>query len=259
MRWDELSREEAEEHLAELVAWLPEAVERLAVDVGSAVVLDGSRESLEPLCRWVIGQPNTGGVLAPDAPAPPWYRYQAGFCAHYGVQTSLVRVIDGVAAYYAACLQLVQPARRWQVGGRDARDVGYAFYNAPVMTLGEHDAIPHFQIPTLVKRLVLPERPDDRDPPRLQRLYDNATGRSRPGYPEPVGFEVLEIGPRSFHVQMPETLEEDLGDAFDTLDERVAAIPGVERVVWEDREVLLVDGPIDRATLARRLPAAILG
>ncbi|HUG85033.1 MAG TPA: hypothetical protein VMM13_10735 [Euzebya sp.] len=258
MRWEELSRTDAKRHLGQVVASLPAAVERLAGDVGEAVVLDCSRHSLMALWPWVLRQPNTDGVLPGDAPGvPPWYPFRAAYCQHYGVQASLVAVIDGVAAYYAACLVAAQPARRWTIGGRSAKDKGYAHYNAPVLQLGEHDTVPHVQITTYVERAVVAGIADKRAPDALAGLYDTAIAAT--GAPAPAGpaYAVLPLGPGQLQVDLPENLEDLLGAAFDTLDQQVAAIDGVSEVQWQDREVLLVTSDVDAATMARRLAQVI--
>lgn len=187
---------------------------------------------------------------------PPWYPFQAGYCRHYGVQRSLVRVTDGVAAYWAACLQAAQPDRHWTVGGCDARDTGYGFYNHPVLQRDGHHVVPHVHIATVVTRAVVRKRREDRDLDKLVWLYDLATGRGRTGQSEeePPRFEIIRTGPASLELWLPETLEFELDQqAFDTLDQRIAAIPGIDRVRWQDREIMLLDGDIDPDALAEHL------
>lgn len=254
MRWEELTRSEARMHLDTVVAALPGALDRLAADVDRRVVLDGHRDSLVRLWRWVCKQRNSGGVLPADAPdAPPWYPFKAVWCQHYGVEASLVRVIDGVAAYYAHCLQVAEPARQWTVGGRNASDTGYAEYNAPVLQLGTHDAVPYAQIPTLVHRAVVKRTVRDREPEALARVFDMATAASGSASEVP-DVEVEATGPGRLVVTLPETLEARLGrPAFEALVDRMADLDGIDHVAWQDREVVVVTGGITPQMLTTRV------
>lgn len=99
-------------------------------------------------------------------------------------------------------------------------------------------------------------------PSLLRRLRTSRTSAptptSVPSGDEPL-VSVTEEAPGSYVVEVPEDLEAKLAEEFDTLDERIAGIAGVDEVIWEDREVFLVRSSLDATTLARRVADLLRG
>lgn len=116
---------------------------------------------------------------------------------------------------------------------------------------------------------LVPKMIDQYDPTlRLARAPDlggnDAVGADAPTVvAAPVTVEVTPLtgGPWDVQVSLPEDVEDLLGaDAYASLEERFAAVPGVRRVVFEDREVavLSTDG-LEPEELRRALDGVLAG
>ncbi len=212
--------------------------------------LDGSVASLGPLWAWM----RTVGLRESPAAGelPVWA--DGEIVAGWGYDGETLRLLDGLIHYVAAVYR-----RELGVGWElKTDDPGHAFHQAPVLTGMGGAAPPWRQVMAVVNRHRKGKGADD----QLQMLVAAAiaAGPSAP-VEMPLSVEVLAEGDDSafdYHVSIPEWTEDRIGAAaFATLGERFAAIPGVQQVVWEDREVFLVDASLDAATLEAALLAVL--
>jgi hypothetical protein len=246
--YQQLSRAEAKAHFERYVATEGERLESfldLVEHLGgpARADLDLSRGSLGPLGRWmldaVVDGPRDGEIPLWAKPTPA---YQLTFSGDG------IRLMDGVATYFAAALHRRHPSLRW--------------------TLNTTKVDVDFHTPTLGG--LMPVRPmlvgltrgRSAEPPDgdwLLRLFDawdeafgSAGGAGADGEPVVDDVEVTRTEMPGYDVEIwiAEGVEPLIGaDAFATLDERISAIPGISKLIWEDRELFYAK--LERGT---RLP-----
>ena len=98
---------------------------------------------------------------------------------------------------------------------------------------------------------------------RVRRAWARTTQYAPTAVAAPVTVEVTPLtgGPWDVQVSLPEEVEDLLGaDAYASLEERFAAVPGVRRVVFEDRDLLVLstDG-LEPEELRRALDGVLAG
>ncbi len=205
--------------------------------------LDLSRESLGPLGRWFLAPPPPGPE---DDRRPSW----ASDYPPDDPSTRETWLIDGLASYFARALLRANPGLSWKLDD-DRRS---ADFGRPVIApIGQGQIWPPGSLSVLLyrARAANPANPDwlltlfDRWSRDAPRDASRAVGRG----PEDDLAELLDIdverisGDRDWHAELwiTEAAESLLGPGrFEGLNERFAAIPGIERIVWEDRERFLL-------------------
>jgi hypothetical protein len=242
----QLSRAEAKAHFDRYVATEGQRLESfryLVERLGgpSRAELDLSRDSLRPLGSWMLDA-TVDGPRDGDIPfwAQPMPAYQLTLSG------DSIRLVDGVATYFAAALHRRHPALQWALTTMKI-DVDY---HAP--TLGG-------LMPVRPMRVGL-DRGRSAEPPDgdwLLRLFDVWDGSLASAgeagdddeMPAVDDVEVERTDMPGFDVEIwiPESVEALIGsEAFDALETRLAALPGIRKLVWEDRELLYAK--LDRGT-----------
>ena len=233
--YEQLSRKEArayfERHVeteGERLGAFRDLVERLGGPTRGA--LDLSRESLQPLGRWMLGAVVDGPR---DGDLPLW----AGPMRQLSFSGDSLRLIDGLATYFAAALHRRHPTWQWEMSTMKL-DVDY---QVPVLGVLSPVRI----------MLVGLERGRSADPPDgewiLERfdVWDqslDAAPTTDADTPLPVDdIEVARTEMPGYDVEIwiPEYVEQLMGsEAFEGLQARFAGIPGVRTLIWEDRELM---------------------
>lgn len=207
----------------------------------SSAELDLSRESLATLGRWLLTPPPPGEedrrpahwvVVVPDGhPRRP-----------------TIWMIDGIATYLAAALRRMHPGLRWRLN-EDRRDPEYL--HPQLGSFGGAWLWAFQPVNALLDRARASNPPD---PDWLVRIFDQwsahgpAEGASDLGGDEDVRDLLdVEVGPISgdpdwnAEIWITEAAEPILGqELFEQLEGKLAAISGIERLGWEDREHFLL-------------------
>jgi hypothetical protein len=223
--------------------------------------LDLSRESLGPLGAWLL-EPMPPGPEDDHRPVWAWDRpdddpYLKGSW-----------VPDGLGTYVFAMLRRRHPSLTWKLED-DRRSI---HEGKPVLVgLGPIEVLPYA---AMKGYLIRARQASPRDPDWLVKLFDawsaalatkaagtdaGAAGADLDDEVEDVSVEPIE-GDRDWNAELwiSEAAETVLGrEAYDGLYDRFAAIPGVERLSWEDRERFLLrlrhgTNPADVRDAARR-------
>jgi hypothetical protein len=221
-----LTRQEAEDALRQYVESEEDRLrwfEAKLVEAGGEP--DYTRESLR-----------AAGVLVRDRLRPP--AGQPMPFEHLGDEGR--QLIDGVAAYFAACLRRRHPQLGWRLDTYPKS----AFYQRPILA-----GVPGFELypPTPVATRLLAawsEEPQDDD--WLVKLFDGWAGRLH--RPKAVAMPIddidvvrIEDDPEwDVEIWIPEYAEQALGDAeYQRLPVRLGRVPGIRKLAWEDRERFL--------------------
>lgn len=249
----------------EQLAWrLPWLRDRVAAAAGPQV--DGTVESLDALAAFVAARVHDPGPVTAD---PFWFEPpgQRPDWTEAGAEW-----VEGLAAAVAEAITAATGAR-W-VFDTDARYVtGHqpvlqGIVNTPqrLASLAVVEALSgrtRRPLSVLVPRMI-----DQYDPalrlagaPDLRADDGAAPAAVTPASPVTVDVTPLTGGPWDVQVSLPEEVEDLLGPAaYASLEERFAAVPGVSRVVFEDRDVavLTTDG-MDPQELREALDALLAG
>jgi hypothetical protein len=158
-------------------------------------------------------------------------------------------LIDGLASYFARALLRANPGLSWKLDeDRRSADLG----RAVIAPIGLGQIWPPGSLSVLLYRARAANPPD---PDWLLNLFDRwSSDAPKDGVAPPRGpaddlAELLDLhleripGDAEWHAELwiTEAAESILGEAvFDGLHDRFAAIPEIERLVWEDRERFLV-------------------
>ena len=235
--------------------------------------LDESIDSLESLWSWFLAEhrprrwfggphrmpPSPTADAAMRAENPPWwYDYHPPFAQEMGPY--LARLVTGLADYVFACAMRSRPDARWTLGkGRSM-----AHFQHPVLHIDGRGDI-EYAIPISLARLGLRgER--NVEPDALRRWRELWLGMdpaheaelerlSRPL--EAYAVETID-DPRFTHqVSFDDVISHRQGRRIARLVEALAAEPGVEEAVHEDREIVLVRAPEVSATDLEVIVAAL--
>lgn len=205
--------------------------------------LDLSQGSLGPLGRWLLTPPPPGPE---DATKPLWAWNRADDDPY--LQGSWLP--EGLGAYVVAMLRERHPHLAWKLED-DRRSI---HEGKPLLVgMGPVEFLPYASIKANLNDARAATPPD---PDWLVKLFDSwsaLAARTAGGETSPTDEDVAEDlddvsvepieGDRDFNAELwiSEAAETVLGrEAFDGLYDRFAAIPGVERLAWEDRERFLL-------------------
>lgn len=242
-----------DEHLAERPAALEHLRAELTADAQDANgLLDGSRESLTPLWRWLAERILAAGELDvpfdPDPPAAPehwpgWARYGG---LRQSIPDSTVALLDGFISYVEdAVLRGAPGSARTLVKHRVKR---YYAQNNPGFT-GPSGALstPAFSMVSVMANQVLRGQPivDAEFTAYAGAMIDTLTEKPHAlpaeQEPEPLVEIVLEDG--EFDVSLREDVAHEHSRAIDRMVKELRALPAVRAAHREDHEVLLVRAP----------------
>jgi hypothetical protein len=248
--YQQLSRKGAQAHFdwyvateAERLEAFRELVERLGGP--RRADLDLSRDSMRPLGAWMLGAVADGPR---DGDIPLWAQPMP---AHQlALSGDGIRLMDGVATYFAAAVHLRHHALTWALN-KTSFDVNYQTPN-----LG--NLMPTRPMLVGLDRGRSAEPPDGDWLVRIFDPWDQAAERAdtRETQDEPAvdDVEVERTDEPGFDVEIwiPESVEPLIGaEAFEALEARFAAIPGIRTLIWEDRELLYAK--LERGTRVEEL------
>lgn len=226
---------------------------------GPADLLDESIESLEPLWSWFLAEHRPkrwfgGPHRMPSSPVadaamraedPPWwYDFHRQFGQELGPY--LARLVTGLADYVFACAMRSRPDARWTLGkGRSM-----AHFQHPVLHIDGRGEIDYANPINLVRLGLRGER--NVEPDALRRWLEQWLGMdpaheaelerlSRPL--EAYAVEAIDDARFTHRVSFDEVISHRQGRRIARLVEALAAEPGVEEAVHEDREIVLVRAP----------------
>jgi hypothetical protein len=205
--------------------------------------LDLTRDSLAPLGAWLL-EPMPPGPE--DTQKPVWAWDRADDDPY--LQGSWVP--DGLGTYVAAMLSRLHPSLSWKLED-DRRSI---YHGLPVLVgMARMEVLPYASV---LGSLMDAQKASTPDPDWLVKLFDSwsalaaETAASGPFDADAeldrdlddVTVEAIEGDPDwNAELSISEAAETVLGrDAYDRLYDRFAAIPGVERIEWEDRERFLL-------------------
>lgn len=233
------SRAEATAAFEAFVAGEPDRLARF----GSLVARLGGpppacdRESLAQLGAWLIDALEWG---EPGPGRPAWATPSA---TGHQLSDESVDLIDGLAAHYASCLQQLEPLLEWRL----CTDRIDAYYQRAVL-----EPI-HLTAPGPMLRAISVARSETPNREWLGELWDAwqmalERMRNRPHdlvddpFPlDEIAVDPYDGSPFNAQIWIPEGAEAVLGkDGFLALPGRLARLKGVEDLVHEDREIMLV-------------------
>lgn len=234
----QLSRAQAQSHFDDYVASEADRIDafRRAVMERGGPDLDGGRESLGALGAWMLSQLEPGPR---DGELPMWARRPMGTELPGRVSAETLWLIDGANAYFVDCLRRRHPQLRWEL----ALDRQVSDYQQPVLAgFGQRRLeAPWPAFGVFAAALADPPKED-----WLLEAFDAWEARVdravKPEEPDLEDVEVRAIDDPEWDVQIwiSEAAEPVLGrPAFESLEERIGSLPGIEALVWEDREVFL--------------------
>ena len=258
IRLSELSAAEARAIFNGYVAGQPERLAGFLAEVlrrgGPAGQLDHTLESLDPLWSWFIAEHRPrrwfgGPHRMPSSPVPDevmraedppwWYDFHPQFARELGPY--LARLVTGLADYVLACALRARPASRWALARSSAH------FRHPVLQIEGRGEVDYASPITMALLGLRGERNTEPDAPRrwLEQWLgmDPAHEAEMERLSRPLGAYLVEsIDDQHFTHQV------SFDDAVANLQERrvarlieqLAAAPGVEEAVHEDREVVLV-------------------
>ena len=262
--WDDLTKREATEIFDQYVADHPVRLAQFIADATARGVdpddLDFGRASLERiwpiLVRTAPPEPDTPEDLDRED-LPLWAAFRLPYARRIGRRR--VELATLIAAYLAECVLRADPANRWVIG--DVK--GQEGYRKPLLAFGDRARIStESLIATTLTRAL-----DDSDfhhaqsvaSSGLRRLFDLRMGIDLDTpLDAPVGsvavpadrddghadrLEVHEQGGGSFHVTVAEEVDDELSSRIDRFVAQFGAVDRIDRVIRDDRDVLLVTAP----------------
>jgi hypothetical protein len=222
-------------------------------------LLQPDRDGLAAAGSWIIDALEEGPR---EGPLPLWAQRPMGSTFPGRVSADGLWLLDGLAAFFGESLRRARPGIiRWELA-TDKRD---SSYQQPVLTGFGHAQLAHVAVVPGVFGARIDEPRDDQ---WLGALYDRWLARAgtdeRATGDEPIDdVEVRRIdGDQDWDAEIwiPEFAKATLGPRrFESLEGRLAAIDGVERLAWEDRERFLVRlrRGTDLETLRKAVAAAM--
>jgi hypothetical protein len=209
------------------------------------------RDSLAALGAWMIDALSEG---EPSGPEPFWASQWRTWSGPEGrLDTSTMWLIDGLAAHLIRGYRTLWPDLEWELDTAKSS----VHYQEPVFG--------HHSIPGQARNVIRAARAEPPDLDWLGAVWDRqvetaATYRAKQEDAAAVGAASADEddGPLPYGEISVEPLDEPMEDlgvdlglwipegtewaigeaAFEDLDQRIAALPGVRKVVWEDREVM---------------------
>ena len=232
--------------------------ERLVADgQDPAALLDGTPESFVPLWRWLLSR-----LTGPDAPGatdptsvpreawPSWERYTIEEEEVLSLES--LTLLDGLVSYLAAVVRDRAPSARWEIA-RD-RHKRYHYNNHPVLVSGTgeiHNFLPGFPMVHACGVLLgVRESPDDtiavyaRE--LIEQLNEGGGGTAETMEPESP-FEIEDVreepGGYDFEIGLGDEIAHERSAEVDRLVRELSGEDGVNEVLREDREIILVRAP----------------
>lgn len=223
-----------------------------------AALLDGTIDSLVPLWRWILSRltgPDTPGATDPATVAremwPSWERYTTEEERVLSLES--LALLDGLVSYLATVVCDRVPAARW-VLARD-RNKRYVYNNHPVLVSGTgeiHNFLPDLPLADAHASLRgMRESPDDTIAEYARGLVeqlnqgDSSHGREAMEPERLVEVEDIRDEPGGYDLELG--LSDELAHArsadVDRLLGRLSGEDGVEEVLREDRDLILVRAP----------------
>jgi hypothetical protein len=258
----DLSKTEAaaalQEFLDERAPALSRLRERLVADGQDlAALLDGTPESLVPLWRWVLSRLTSLDTPGATDPAsvpreawPSWERYTTEEEPTLSLES--LTLLDGLVSYLAAVVRERAPLARWEIA-RD-RHKRYQFNNHPVLVSGTgeiHNFLPdRLWISAGAALRGVRESPEDAMAVYARRLIDQLNegdgGTAGTMEPEPP-FEIEEVrdepGGYDFEIGLGDEIAHERSADVDRLVRELSGEAGINEVLREDRELILVRAP----------------
>ncbi|MDP9983689.1 hypothetical protein J2W14_003112 [Pseudarthrobacter oxydans] len=232
--------------------------ERLVADgQDPAALLDGTPESFVPLWRWVLSRltgPEAPGATDPaSVPREAWPSWERYTVEEEGVLSlESLTLMDGLVSYLAAVVLDRAPLARWEIA-RD-RHKRYQFNNHPVLVSGtgeSHNFLPGFPMVHACGVLLgVRESPDDtmavyaRD--LIEQLNEGDGGIAEATPAEPP-FEIEDVrdepGGYDFEIGLGDEIAHERSADVDRLVRQLSGEAGINEVLREDRELILVRAP----------------
>lgn len=277
-RFADLSPSQAQQAFAEFLSERPRALAylcaRLAADgIDPADLLDGSVGSLDPLLEWIKRQlhppPKEPWKTAVDRSAgvavPAWYRHEID--EEPLLAPPAVRLVDGLLSYVADVVIAAAPGTGWAIGHESfAR---YIDENAPVLRRGGTQVGAVRMVFGIARGLAADPNSHPQNSLRqvaarwIESLVgaEPVTSESSPPLEEVSEAEVV-VGPGDEEDESVVGLYDDVrllvGDAaIERLAQTLPGNLGTSEAAFEDREVLVVRGRVDRAELKRWIVAQL--
>lgn len=232
--------------------------ERLVADgQDPAALLDGTPKSLVPLWRWILSRLTgrdapgaTDPATVPREEWPSWERYTTEEEPTLSLES--LTLLDGLVSYLASVVRDHAPLARWEIA-RD-RHKRYAYNNHPVLVSGKgevHNFLPG--LPVVYARTTLRgtrESPDDTIAAYARRLVENLN-EAEGGIVEALEAEPLfeiedvrdEPGGYDFEIDLGDEIAHERSAEVDRLVRELSSEAGVNEVLREDREIILVRAP----------------
>jgi hypothetical protein len=253
--FDELTKQEAlallRDYVGKRETYITELQSQMRRPGSAGIDLDFDRSSLVDVWMWFLAtQQRPGGPVSDEqmrASDPPWW-YDFYSPLGRNVGPTVARLVSPIAAYFSETIVRARPASTWTLGSR-RDDPG--LQRAPVLAVdGGRRFLPDAVVLTYAARWARGE-PAQRD--ILSSLFGIYTG---------IPFAAVHADS-----SMPYSIARGRADDFETeivfdeevaaedylidrLVERLAPVHGIDRVVREDREVVLVRAPtVDDETL----------
>ncbi|WP_147394419.1 hypothetical protein [Arthrobacter cheniae] len=250
-----MTKRQAATALAEYLTERPVALQRLrdeltAHDRDPATILDGKAESLTPLWLWIATRITTvedySTPFDPDAPAPTWWPSWARYSSDLRRSTpdEVVTLLDGFISYLGGVVTAAAPEAVWQIGQH--RIKAYVNYHHPVLVSSTTDYDGQLYLPRMVAVTASRLR-RHMDPLRDDEFTSYATGlithlRDEVERVSVVEEPLAEVGEEDgvFDIGLHEEIAHEHSQKIDRMIKDLAAQPGIESVLREDREVVLV-------------------
>lgn len=233
-----LERDAARNHLTEAAA-------------AAGLTMDASVESLRPLWEWLAGRLRTKRRWATRRNDPSWVA--EGHPAD-ALDAESVALLDGLMSYLRDVFH-AETGFDWELEASDPSSVTYLHF---VLDGGRF--VPLNVVNAALRRWSELGEGDEQLMYWVGATVANTKAAAHSeSQPLDVAADPSEVDGFHWHVWVDELAESVLGtEAYESLEGRMAAIPGVERVVHEDREVFLVEAPsIDRDALVEAVRALI--
>ena len=232
--------------------------ERLVADgQDPAEFLDGTPESFVPLWRWLLSRLTVRDAPGATDPAsvpreawPSWERYTTEVERTLSLES--LTLLDGLVSYVAAVVRDRAPLARWEI----ARDPHkrYHYNNHPVLVSGtgeNHNFLPGLAVVSARGALLgVRESPDDTMAVYVRRLIDrlNEGGGGTVGTMESEPpFEIEDVrdepGGYDFEIGLSDEIANERSAEVDRLVRKLSREDGIQEVLREDRELILVRAP----------------
>lgn len=220
--------------------WTPESGERALIDLWEVVLRAVERNEIAG-CEWA--------EVAASPPVPLWLRLGPGWAGLLGVEGS--RIAAATLAGACAWMEHHWGGSWVAVPGAGQAHAEVVFRSPTGLGFKDH------QLPTTVLQAVRGNVPGIDSPRRLLEFVErHGPGTAAPVEPEPDEVVTLSERPGDawpWALEFDDTTAHLESDRVERLVERLAASPGIERCIHEDRELVLFASDLDRDSLLERV------